>query len=277
MRTWLVTGASKGLGEAIARVALRNGERVAVGCRRVSDAAPFAAEFPETVLPVSLDVTDPGSVQNAVEAVRSWGGGVDVLVNNAGQGLHGAIEEASDAEIRRLFDVNLFGAIEVLRQVLPGMRARRAGRIINIGSVAGFVANPGTGVYCATKFALEAVSEALRKEVAGLGIKVSVAAPGGMRTSFNGASIWRSGLEIADYADSAGARIAELRQRAGSSGSDVGRAAEAIWELSLEQDPPPHLILGADAIERIASKLELLQEGLRRARPLDDHAAAATE
>ncbi len=274
MRTWLVTGASKGLGAAIARVALRNGERVAVGCRQISDAKPLATEFPQTMLPLTLDVTDPGNVASAVEAVRRWSGGVDVLVNNAGQGLHGAIEEASEAEMRRLFDVNLFGAVEMLRQVLPGMRARRAGLIVNIGSVAGFVANPGTGAYCATKFALEAVSEALRKEVAHLGIKVSVAAPGGMRTSFNGESIWRSGLEIADYADSAGARIAELRRRAGFSGSDVARAAQAIWELSLDRDPPSHLILGADAIERIAGKLELLQEGLRHARPLNDDAVA---
>lgn len=265
MRTWLVTGGSKGLGAAIAKTALRKGERVAIAARTVSTDLRLSAEYLETALPVVLDVTDIASMDDAIRKIEEWAGPIDVLVNNAGQGLHGAIEETSDAELRTLFDVNFFGAANLIRAVLPGMRRRRSGRILNIGSVAGFVANPGTGAYCASKFALEALTEALQREVADLGIRVSSIAPGGMRTAFNGSSIWQAGAQIADYDGLVHDRIEDLRRHAGTRGSDVDAAAAAIWSLSVEQNPPPRLILGHDAIERIEQKLSLLTTQLAHA------------
>lgn len=268
MRTWLVTGGSKGLGAAIAKTALRKGERVAIAARTAATDLGLSAEFPDTALPVVLDVTDIASMDEAIRKVEEWAGPIDVLVNNAGQGLHGAIEETSDAELRMLFDVNFFGAANLIRAVLPGMRHRRSGRILNIGSVAGFVANPGTGAYCATKFALEALTEALCKEVADLGIQVSSVAPGGMRTEFNGSSIWPAKLRISDYDGLVHDRIEDLRQHAGTRGSDVDAAAAAIWSLSVEQNPRTYLILGHDAIGRIEQKLSLLTTQLVHADPL---------
>lgn len=268
-RTWLVTGGTRGLGAHIARVALENGEHVVVAGRDPSRAVGLIEAFPGRALALPLDVTDRAGIAAMRESIGNWTGRVDVLVNNAGQGLLGAVEEASDEEVRRLFDVNLFGILEIIRQFLPDMRTRRSGRVINVGSVAGFVANPGTGLYCATKFALEAVSEALRKEVAGLGINVSCVAPGGMRTDFNGASIWPCERRIDDYADTAQARADDLRKRAGLAGSDPRLVAEAIWRLSNDAAPPAHLILGGDAIERVAAKLEIVAESLSAADALD--------
>ena len=268
MRTWLVTGASKGLGSAIARTALEHRDRVALTSRAISSADPIFAEFPDTALPVTLDVVDAQSISAAVRKVEEWAGPIEVLVNNAGQGIHGAVEETSDRNLRALFDVNFFGVVATIREVLPSMREHGNGFIINIGSVAGFVANPGTGAYCATKFALEAVTEALRKEVAGMGIKVSMAAPGGMRTGFNSSSIWQADARMDAYRATAGARTDDLRRNATQRGSDVRAAASAIWNLANESDPPSHLILGADAIERIDQKLSLLRSQLERANPL---------
>lgn len=270
MRTWLVTGASKGLGAAIARVALAHGERVALCARNLEIAKDLRDAFPDSALLVTLDLADAGSIGAAVRTVEAWGGPIDVLVNNAGQGIHGAIEETSDSNLRSLFDVNFFGVAAMIREVLPSMRKRAGGRIINIGSVAGFVANPGTGAYCASKFALEALTEALRKEVAEMGIKVSVVAPGGMRTGFNNASIWEADGRIEAYNALSGARTELLRRNAGRAGSDVLAAAAAVWDLANEIAPPSHLILGADAIERISQKLSLLQAELARANPLTE-------
>jgi short-subunit dehydrogenase len=279
MRTWLVTGASKGLGAAIARTALAHGDRVALTSRGISSADPIFAEFPDSALPAALDVVDAQSISAAVRKVEEWAGPIDVLVNNAGQGIHGAIEETSDRNLRALFDVNFFGVAATIREVLPSMRARGSGFIINIGSVAGFVANPGTGAYCATKFALEALTEALRKEVAGMGVNVSIVVPGGMRTGFNGSSIWQADAKVEAYQATAGARTSDLKRNATRRGSDVRAAAAAIWSLANEADPPSHLILGADAIDRIDQKLSLLRSHLARANPLtedfDDNSSGA--
>lgn len=268
MRTWLVTGANKGLGAAIARTVLAHGDRVALSARGISPTDPVFAEFPDTALALTLDVSQPDSIRAAVRKVEDWAGPIDVLVNNAGQGIHGAIEETSDSSLRALFDVNFFGIAATIREVLPSMRERGSGFIINIGSVAGFVANPGTGAYCATKFALEGLTEALRKEVAGMGVNVSMVAPGGMRTDFNGSSIWQADLPIKTYQATAGARTNDLRHHAARRGSDVRAVAAAIWNLASEADPPSHLILGADAIERIDQKLSLLRSHLALANPL---------
>lgn len=268
MRTWFITGASKGLGVEVARIALENGERVALGARSITRDHALVQRFPERALPLALDLTDSRSIAQAVETAQEKLGPVDVLLNNAGQGIHGAIEEISESEWRALFDVNVFGVATTLRAVLPSMRRRRSGLIINVGSVGGFVANPGTGAYCATKFALEGITEALRKEVADLGIKVAMVAPGGLRTGFNGDSAWRTQASLEDYRPSAGARTADLTARAGRMGSEVDAAAMAIWKLSLAAEPPSHLVLGADAIERIGEKLSLVREQLAHADPL---------
>ncbi|MBZ9853508.1 SDR family NAD(P)-dependent oxidoreductase [Mesorhizobium sp. CA13] len=270
MRIWLVTGASKGLGSAIARAALARGDRVALTGRKMSPADPVFAEFPDTALAVALDVSNSESIRAAVRKVEQWAGRIDILVNNAGQGIHGAIEETSDTSLRALFDVNFFGVATLIREVLPSMRERGSGFIINIGSVAGFVSNPGTGAYCATKFALEGLTEALRKEVAGMGIRVSMVAPGGMRTGFNGPSIWQADVRMEAYQATAGARTDELGRNAARRGSDVRAVAAAVWHLASKTDPPLHLILGADAIERIDEKLSLLRSQLAKANPLTE-------
>lgn len=281
MRIWLITGASKGLGSAIARAALARGDRVALTGREMSPADPIFAEFQDTALPVALDVSKPESVRSAVRKVEEWAGNIDILVNNAGQGIHGAIEETSDTSMRALFDVNFFGVATMIREVLPSMRERGSGFIINIGSVAGFVSNPGTGAYCATKFALEGLTEALRKEVASMGIKVSMVAPGGMRTGFNGSSIWQADVRMEAYQPTAGARTDELRRNAACKGSDVNAVAAAVWKMASEADPPSHLILGADAIERIGQKLSHLGSQLAKADSLrgdfsDNRSAASS-
>ncbi len=279
MRTWLVTGASKGLGAAIARTALSHGDRVALASRLISSTEPIFAEFPDSALPVTLDVVETQSISAAIRKVEEWAGPIDVLVNNAGQGIHGAIEETSDRNLRALFDINFFGAAATIREVLPSMRERGNGLIINIGSVAGFVANPGTGAYCATKFALEGLTEALRKEVAGMGVRVLMVVPGGMRTGFNGSSIWQADARMEAYQATAGARTRDLSRNATRRGSDVRATAAAIWELANEAAPPSHIILGADAIERIDQKLSLLRSHLAQANPLaedfDDNSSGA--
>jgi NAD(P)-dependent dehydrogenase (short-subunit alcohol dehydrogenase family) len=247
-RTWLITGVSSGLGQAIAKAALAEGDTVAGTVRRETDRAAFEAAAPGRAHGFILDVTDEAAVHRVVGEAETAVGGIDILVGNAGYGLIGALEETSLAEIRAQFDVNVFGGIAVIQAVLPFMRARRAGRIITITSVSGLAAWGGTAAYCASKYALEGATQALAQEVAELGIKVTNVAPGGLRTDYAGRSLALSQATLPDYDGAARFARRVLVEGTGEESGDPAKAAAAILVVAEAETPPMHLLLGADAV-----------------------------
>jgi len=277
MSVWFVTGASRGLGAAITREALSRGHQVTATARDADALRRAFAESPD-VLPMAVDVTDERQINAAVEATVERFGRIDVLVNNAGRGQVGAVEEVSDAAARALFELNVFGVLNVLRAALPTLRAQRSGHVINIGSVGGFATAPGVGLYGATKFALEGLSEALRGELAPLGINVTVVEPGGFRTDFlDSSSLQIEPTVIADYAASAGATRETIVTYNHLQRGDPARAAAAIVDVTEIDEPPLRLQLGADSIERIEAKLDLVRRELDQWRSValsTDHADA---
>ena len=224
-RVWLVTGASSGFGREIARAALRRGDRVAATARETEALADLAAEAPEGVLAVRLDVTDPEGVRRAVEETVGRFGRIDVLVNNAGRGQVGAVEETTDEELRAIFDVHLFGPAALVRAVLPVMRRQGSGAIVQMSSFGGQVAYPGFGAYCATKFALEGLSEALAAEVAPFGVKVLIVEPGAFRTGFSGGALVQS-RAMPEYEETVGPT---RRMITGIDGAQPGDPAAAAF------------------------------------------------
>lgn len=261
-RVWFITGCSRGLGLALSSEVLARGDRLVATARNGADLGALGDDAGDRILRLSLDVTDPASIEPAVRAAEEWSGGIDILVNNAGHGMHGAVEEVSEANARRLFEVNVFGLLAVLRAVLPGMRRRRRGHIVNMSSVAGIAASAGTGLYSATKFAVEGLSESLSQEVKPLGIGVTIVAPGPFRTDFNGSSLVVAGGTIADYKDTA-ERTAKLRAGSGRQPGDPARGAKVIYEAVTSARPPLHLVLGAQAYQRIEAKLEALEADMQ--------------
>ena len=258
---WLITGCSKGLGRALAAQVLSEGYRAVVTARRVADVADLVAAHAETALAVALDVTDRSAIDAAVAAATDRFGGVDVLVNNAGYGYLAAIEEGDDAEIRALFETDLFGPVNLVKAVLPGMRARGRGHIVNVSSIGGLVTYPGVGYYHMVKFALEAMSDTLAKEVAPLGIGVTVVAPGAFRTDFRGpASVKISATRIEDYAETAGKARAGIPAGHGKQAGDPARGARAMIAAVRAERPPVHLLIGGDALDQLRARLE----GMRR-------------
>ena len=264
MKTWMVTGASSGFGKTITAEALRRGDRVAATVRDTATLDALAQAHPQTLLPVLMEVTDPESVETVVSRTRDWAGGIDVLVNNAGYGLHGAIEEVSHEEMLHQYDVNVFGLMRVTRAVLPIMRARGHGHVVNISSIGGLLSNPGSGVYCSTKHAVEGLTEALRQELEPLGITALLVEPGPFRTDFGGRSIKISAQAIAGYEETAGARAASLRGNSGKQPGDPERAAGIICDLVEMDDPPFRLLLGNAAVDRAKQKLHAMVENIER-------------
>ncbi|HTI22470.1 MAG TPA: oxidoreductase [Kutzneria sp.] len=256
---WLITGCSSGLGEAMARHALERGDRVAVTARDRAAVTDLAAGFGGRALALDLDVTDPESVTEAVRACEQTFGRIDVLVNNAGYGYLAAIEEGEDNAVRALYDTNVHGVVTVLKAVLPGMRARRSGRIVNVSSFGGLAAFPATGYYHATKFALEGLSESLAAEVAPLGISVTIAEPGGLRTQWAGASMHQSPVRLDDYEQTAGKRRESTLAVSGRQPGDPARAAAAIATAVDAEVPPLRLLLGSDALRGARARLERLR------------------
>ena len=248
MTDWLITGVSSGLGRVLAQAALARGDRVAGTVRNAAAAQAFEALEPTRARAFLADVADEAQVHAAVGGAISAFGNLDVLVNNAGYGLVGAVEETSAAEMRRIFEVNVFGPVYAAQAVLPHMRAKRAGHIINITSVSGLAAWSGTGAYTATKHALEGFGKTLAQEVAELGIKVTNVAPGSVRTDWAGRSLQVAASKIDDY--DSGARNAEriLGGRTGGEHGDPQKVAAAILKIALAPDAPMHLVLGADAV-----------------------------
>lgn len=254
MKTWLITGASRGLGHAIAEEVLARGDNVIAAIRTISDLNDLAAQFPDTLLTVAMDATDGPSTQKAVaDALKKWPV-IDILVNNAGTGMHGAIEEVSHDETQRTFEINVFGLLRMTRTVLPVMRGQGFGHIINVSSVAGLVAAPGTGIYAATKFAVEGATESLDHEVKPLGIQVTLVEPGPFRTDFNGASYRKAKTIISDYAATAGARSSTLKQGSGEQPGDPIKAAKAICDIGGAPEAPLRLLLGNKAVDLVIDR-----------------------
>jgi len=256
MSTWLITGSSSGLGRDLARAVLEAGNNAVLGARDLASVKDLADAHPDTALAVSLDVTDHAQVAEAVRGGEERFGAVDVLVNNAGYGYRAAVEEGDDADVATLFATNFFGPVALIKAVLPGMRARRQGAIVNVSSIGARVSPAGSGYYSASKSALEGMSGSLRKELAPLGISVTVVEPGAFRTDFAGRSLQQSATVIADYAETAGKRRKEVDTAHGSQPGDPARAAQAIITAVEADEPPALLMLGPDALKAIRGVIE---------------------
>ncbi len=258
-KVWFITGCSTGFGRNLAMEALQQGNQVAVTARNTDDVKDIVAQYPDVAISIKLDVTDPEQVTAAVKQAQERFGRIDVLVNNAGIGYFGAIEESEEDQYRRMFEINFFGLASVTNAILPIMRAQRSGHIVNISSIGGLVAFPGVGFYNATKFAVTGYSEALAKETAALGIKVTVVAPSGFRTDWAGRSANNSKIVIADYADTAHANQNTIRGYSGNQPGDPVRAAKAIIKAVESDNPPVRLLLGVGALKGIRNKITELQ------------------
>lgn len=263
MATWFVTGASRGIGAEIARAALADGNNVVVAVRN-PERVPDDLKNSDKVFAVALDVTDNDSIPKAVEAAVERFGGIDVLVNNAGRGLLGALEEITDAEARSLFDLNVFGLINVTRAVLPVMRNQGSGRLVHIGSRSGFEGEPGVSLYCASKFAVAGISEALSVEMAPFGIQSMVVEPGVFRTDFlDGSSLSVAADRIADYDDTPAHVTLDWIDRANHAQlGDPVKGAALIVEVASTEKLPTHLYLGRDTLERLDVKYQQVQDDL---------------
>ena len=261
--TWFITGCSTGFGRDLARLVLARGWNACVTARDADRVADLVEGTQGRGLPLALDVTDAAGIAAAVAAATDRFGAIDVLVNNAGYGYQSSVEEGEESEIRAQFDANVFGLFALTRAVLPGMRTRRSGRILNVTSVAGLVGFPGSGYYAASKHAVEGWSDALAAEVGPLGIHVTCIEPGPFRTDWAGRSLRQTRSRIQDYSETAGARLSATSQKSGTQAGDPERAGEAMIAVAEHPSPPRHLVLGAwgnDAVvERLKGRLAEIQ------------------
>lgn len=261
-KTLLITGVSSGFGRALAEEALAAGHRVVGTVRGEPARLDFESLSPGAAIGRILDVTDFDGIDGVVADIEANVGAIDVLVNNAGYGHEGVMEESPLSEMRRQFDVNVFGAVAMMKAVLPFMRQRRRGHILNITSMGGHITMPGIAYYCGSKFALEGISEALGKEVQPLGIAVTAVAPGSFRTDWAGRSMTRTPRAIADY-DAIFDPIRKAREeKSGRQLGDPRKAARAMLAAIDADHPPVHLLLGSDALALVRGKLAALQEEL---------------
>ena len=280
-KTFLITGVSSGFGRALAEAALKDGHRVAGTVRNEADSKKFEALGPGAHAPI-LDVTDTVKIAPVIAEIEQRIGAIDVLVNNAGYGHEGILEESSIDDLKRQFDVNVCGAVAMIQAVLPYMRKRRAGHILNITSMGGIITLPGLSYYHGSKFALEGISESLGKEIKPLGIHVTAVEPGGFRTDWAGRSMVRAARSIPDY----DAVIEPIRKRRMEmSGWQIGdpvKAAQAMLKVALSDNPPAHLLLGSDAARLVDEKLKSLQvefdawQAVTLSTDVDENAAAAS-
>lgn len=259
-KVWFITGCSTGFGRELAKEALSNGYKVVVTARKPEQVADIVAAYPQTALALALDVTVPQQIKDAVRATIDRFGRIDVLVNNAGIGYFGAIEESEEAEVRRMFEINFFGLAHMTNEVLPHMRKQRSGHILNVASIGGLRSFPAVGFYNATKYAVDGLSEALMKEVAPLGIKVTVICPSGFRTDWAGRSANNTNIKIEDYKDTAWKNMGDLRGYSGNQPGDPVKAAKAMIQVTETENPPLRLLLGAAAVKGAYLKLEELKK-----------------
>ena len=259
MATWLITGCSTGLGRALAEAVLAHGDNAVVTARDVAKVQDLADAYPDTAIAVMLDVTDDAQVTAAVGAAEARFGVVDVLVNNAGYGYRAAVEEGEDGPVHRLFDTHVFGTVRTIKAVLPGMRSRRSGTIVNLSSIGARICPEGSGYYAAVKAAIEALTLSLRKEVAPLGIDVMVVEPGAFRTDFADRSLTQSVEPIADYAQTAGKRRKEHDTVHGKQQGNPVKAAAALITAVESDEVPYMLLLGNDASDGFRAALDALR------------------
>ncbi|HEV7924987.1 MAG TPA: oxidoreductase [Verrucomicrobiae bacterium] len=257
---WFITGTSNGFGRELVRETLRRGDSVIATSRTPQKVAEAFAEHKDRLLAVAMDLGSRDQITKAVDTGISRFGKVDVLVNNAGYGFIGAIEEATDDEIKRVHETNVFGLLRVLRAVLPHFRERKSGHVVNLSSISGLIGLPGFGIYNSTKFAVEGISEALVAEVAPLGIHVTIVEPGPFRTEFLAGSLTMAENEIPQYETTAGAARVGASTRNGKQPGDPSRAAMAIIKAVTSEKPPLHLLLGRFAYDNATAKMERLQK-----------------
>jgi NAD(P)-dependent dehydrogenase (short-subunit alcohol dehydrogenase family) len=258
-KNWLITGCSTGFGRALALEALAQGHHVAVASRNTKDVSDIIEKYPDLALAVTLDVTNKQQITDAVKLTIEKLGRIDVLVNNAGIGYFGAVEESEDDAVRNMFDINVFGLGNMIQEVLPFMRKQKSGHILNIASIGGLRSFPGVGYYNATKYAVDGLSEALYKEVAPLGIKVTIIAPSGFRTDWAGRSANDTQLKIDDYELTARKNMGDIRRSSGNQPGDPVRAAKAMIMITEVENPPLRLLLGAGALKGARLKIEELK------------------
>ena len=261
---WFITGCATGFGRELAALILGRGGRAVVTARNEGQVRDLAASAPDRALPLTLDVTKLGEIADAVRAAEERFGAIDVLVNNAGYGYMAAVEEGDDEDVRAMFEANVFGLIAMTQAVLPGMRARGRGHIVNISSQGGLVGFPGVGFYNATKFAVEGLSEALAGEVKPLGLGVTIVEPGPFRTDWAGRSLKGPKRDIEAYAETAGARRRNISGYSGKQAGDPVRAAAAIVQAVESEAPPLHLLLGRLAVDVVRGKLSQFQAEIDR-------------
>lgn len=259
-KVWFITGCSTGFGRELAREVLAKGYTAVVTARKPEQVADIVAAYPDTALALELDVTIPSQIRAAVDAATARFGQIDVLVNNAGIGYFGAIEESEEAEVRRMFEINFFGLANMTNAVLPLMRKQRSGHILNVASIGGLRSFPAVGFYNATKYAVDGLSEALFKEVSPLGIKVTVICPSGFRTDWAGRSANNTSIKIDDYKDTAWKNMSDLRGYSGNQPGDPVKAAKAMIQVTETANPPLRLLLGAAALKGAYLKLDELKK-----------------
>jgi NAD(P)-dependent dehydrogenase (short-subunit alcohol dehydrogenase family) len=259
-KVWFITGASTGFGHLLAQEVLKAGDRAIITARKPDQITDLERQYPETARAFLLDVTHAAQIETvATKAIAAFGR-IDVLVNNAGYGIAGGIEEASEAEIMPVFETNVFGLIRVTRAFLPQFRKQRSGHILNLSSMAGLVGSAGWGYYNATKFAVEGFSEALAAEMAPLGVRVTIIEPGPFRTDFLGRSAVLVKRTIADYQDTVGKTREYYYDQAGKQRGDPMKAIKAMMDVVESPNPPLHLLLGAMAYDRFKGKLDRWRE-----------------
>ncbi len=267
-KLFFITGVSTGFGRALAQAALADGHRVVGTLRDQTALGEFELLGPGRAIGKLLDVTHTDAITGVIADIEGKVGPIDVLVNNAGYGYESLLEESTLDEWRKQFDVNVFGAVAMMQAVLPYMRRRKRGHIINITSMGGYITGPGIGAYNGTKFALEGISESLSKEVKDFGIKVTAVAPGAFRTDWAGRSMVRAQRSIPDY-DAVFNHLRERRQAiSGKQPGDPAKAARAILEIVAASEPPVHLLLGPDAVKLVNEKLDALRAELKAWEPL---------
>jgi NAD(P)-dependent dehydrogenase (short-subunit alcohol dehydrogenase family) len=259
-RTWFITGASTGFGRLLAEEVLKAGGKVIATARKLDKVADLEQQFPQTAKALALDVTDAGQIDSVVTQAFAQFGQVDVLVNNAGYGVAGAIEEVSEAEFMPMFETNVFGLIRVTRAFLPHLRKQRSGHILNLSSIGGLIGGQGFGFYNSSKFAVEGLSEALAAELAPLGIKVTLIEPGPFRTDFLGRSGVLAATRIPDYDNTAGNARKYFAENDGKQPGDPLRAVHAMMEVVESPNPPLRLLLGKSALQRLRGKLDTWQK-----------------
>jgi NAD(P)-dependent dehydrogenase (short-subunit alcohol dehydrogenase family) len=267
-RTWVITGSSTGFGRLLAEEVLKTGDQVVATARKLEQVSDLEQKYPGQALALPLDVTSQDQVDSVVEKALQRFGRVDVLVNNAGYGVTGAIEEVSDAELEPMYATNVFGLLRVTRAFLPQLRKQRSGHILNLSSIGGLTASPGWGLYQSTKFAVEGLSEALAQEVAPLGVHVTLIEPGPFRTDFLGRSGVEAVTRITDYSTTADNARRYRSDQHGRQPGDPLKAVQAMIQVVNSPNPPLRLLLGAGALKRVQQKIETWQKELAAWEPV---------